>query len=193
MNQGVHLWRWTKASSWGEDPCVDTKASACSCDYLLIFPLWVARLGWLDWPIGQTILRVRCAWERRIGGCPRGFVTSRFLPGYYLLFTLVCCVFPSFVFLVLRVFFVFFIPSAQIHENRDLPASYGIRALGWHGFVLCFHRNPPNFSSFLRNSKISTKNSLALIRADLSIRCVFGSFCPWICCFRTPSTLVCVP
>ena len=33
---------------------------------------------------------------------------------------------------------------------------------------MCFHQNPPNFSSFLRNSKISTKNSLALIRADLS-------------------------
>ena len=52
---------------------------------------------------------------------------------------------------------------------------------------------PPNFSSFLRNSKISTKIAFPWIRADLSICCVFGSFGPRIFCFRTPSTFVCVP
>ena len=193
MNQGLPLWRWTKASPCGEDRCVDTKASACSCDYLPIFHPRVILLGWLDWPIGQTILRVRCAWERRIGGCPRGFVTNWILLSCYLLVIFDLRVFPSLCSCVHHSFFVFIVPSAQIRENRDQPTSYGIRALGWHGFELCFHQNPPNFSSFLRNSKISTKNSLALIRADLSIRCVFGSFCPWICCFRTPSIFVCVP
>ena len=102
-------------------------------------------------------------------------------------------VFPSLCSCVHPLFFVFIDPSAQIRENRDQPTSYGIRALGCHGFDLCFHQNPPNFSLFLRNSKISTKNSLSLIRPDISICCVFGSFCPWICCFRTPSTFVCVP
>ena len=38
----------------------------------------------------------------------------------------------------------------SIREDRATleagSASYGIRALGWHGFDLCFHRNPPNFS-----------------------------------------------
>ena len=183
MNQGLLLRRRSLRGYQG---------SACSCDYLPIFHLTVILSGWLDWPIGQTILRVRCAWERRIGGCPRGFVTNRVLPGCYLLFTLVCLIFPS-VFVVLRVFFVFIFPSAQIRENRDLPASYGIRALGWHGFELYFHQNPPNFSTFLRNSKISTKNSHFGIRAIRSIWWVFGSFDPWICCFRTHSTFVCVP
>ena len=85
MNQGLLLRRRSLRGYQG---------SACSCDYLPIFHLTVILSGWLDWPIGQTILRVRCAWERRIGGCPRGFVTNRVLPGCYLLFTLVCLISP---------------------------------------------------------------------------------------------------
>ena len=174
MNQGLPLWRWTKASSWGEDPCVDTKASACSCDYLLIFPLWVARLDWLDWPIGQTILRVRCAWERRIGGCPRGFVTNRVLPGCYLLFTLVCW-FP--LFCVLR-------SSRVLRVHRSLrtnPWKSGPTHIIWYQssrLTRIWFVFPPNFSSFLRNSKISTKNSpkLLLDRSEIWVRfCKFWS------------------
>ena len=63
-------------------------------------------------------------------GLPSGICYQSSLAG--LLLAIYPCVFdfPSFVFFVLRVFFVFILPSAQIRENRDLPASYGIRALG---------------------------------------------------------------
>ena len=49
-----------------------------------------------------------------------------------LLLAIYPCVFdfPSFVFFVLRVFFVFVVPSAQIRENRDQPTSIVARALG---------------------------------------------------------------
>ena len=41
-----------------------------------------------------------------------------------------CVDFPSFVFFVHRVFFVFILPSAQIRENRDQPTSAGRCARG---------------------------------------------------------------
>ena len=63
-------------------------------------------------------------------GLPSGICYQSILAGLLLAIYLCVFDFPLFVFIVLHVFFVFILPSAQIRENRDLPASYGIRALG---------------------------------------------------------------
>ena len=56
-------------------------------------------------------------------GLPKGICYQSSLAELLLAIYPLCCDFPSFVFFVLRVFFVFIFPSAQIRENRDLPAS----------------------------------------------------------------------
>ena len=63
-------------------------------------------------------------------GLPSGICYQSILAG--LLLAIYPCVFdfPSFVFFVLRVFFVFILPSVQIRENRDQPTSAGRGARG---------------------------------------------------------------
>ena len=158
-------------------PLVDTKASTCSCDYLPIIHPWVYVLDWLDWPIGETILRVRLlgVWE---SGAALGDLLPVDFVRVALLFTL-CLIFPSFVLRVRRV-----LPQIrpQIREDRDLTPIIWYQSNGCHRFDFVSPQIPQFFLCFREIWNFSPKIAPICFWIGLWILCVWVSFDPQICC-----------